>query len=250
MARRADNIRLAAWWKLLTAHAIMMQRVGCDLAAATGLRLGSFNVLRLLHKAPGGRLQMSELARAVHLTRSGVTRLANRLEKTGMLHREAHAKDRRSACAVLTERGRTEWKRARAVFVRSRRGALRKSPERRRGRDIERGPESNRDSRHERRLLMSNLKLIDEAEADSATRRTISPPNPRAPNASSTAADGVALAECYRTVRRCTETLCEPLATGRLYAPIHAGCEPGEVASGPHDMVFRNVPAVAVPARL
>ncbi len=119
VARRAEDIRLAAWWKLLTAHAIMMQRVGRDLAATTGLPLSSYNVLRLLHEAPAGRLRLSELARAVHLTRSGVTRLANRLEKTGMLHREGHARDRRSSCAVLTERGRTEWRKARAVFVRA-----------------------------------------------------------------------------------------------------------------------------------
>jgi DNA-binding MarR family transcriptional regulator len=103
----------------MAAHATLMQQVGRDLAATTGLPLGSYNVLRLLHEAPAGRLRLSELARAVHLTRSGVSRLANRLEKTGMVHREEHARDRRSSCAVLTERGRTEWRRARAVFKRS-----------------------------------------------------------------------------------------------------------------------------------
>ncbi len=59
---------------------------------------------------------------------------------------------------------------------------------------------------------MSNLKLVHEAEALSATRRKISPPNPGVPHACSTTSDGAALAECYRTVRRCTEALCEPLA--------------------------------------
>jgi DNA-binding MarR family transcriptional regulator len=112
-------MRLAAWWEFMTAHALLMQRVGRDLAAGSGLPLGSYNVLRLLHEAPAGRLRLSELARAVHLTRSGVTRLANRLESTGLLHREEHAKDRRSSCAVLTARGREEWRKARAVFKRS-----------------------------------------------------------------------------------------------------------------------------------
>ncbi len=60
---------------------------------------------------------------------------------------------------------------------------------------------------------MSNRKLVHEAEAGSATRWAISPPDPRAPNACSTMADSAALAECYQTVRRCTEALCEPLAT-------------------------------------
>ena len=95
-----------------------MQRVSRDLAAATGLALGSYNVLRLLHEAPGGRLRLSELARAVHLTRSGVTRLANRLERAGLLRREGHAQDRRGWCAILTDRGREELRQARAVFER------------------------------------------------------------------------------------------------------------------------------------
>ena len=50
----------------MAAHALLVQRVGRDLAAATSLPLGSYNVLRLLHEAPGGRLRLSELARAVH----------------------------------------------------------------------------------------------------------------------------------------------------------------------------------------
>jgi DNA-binding MarR family transcriptional regulator len=119
VARRAGNFRLATWWKLIAAHSRLVGLVSRDLKAATGLALGSYNVLRLLHEAPDGRLRLSELARAVHLTRSGVTRLATRLEKAGILHREEHARDRRSSCAVLTEGGHTEWRKAHAVFVRS-----------------------------------------------------------------------------------------------------------------------------------
>jgi DNA-binding MarR family transcriptional regulator len=103
----------------MAAHAVLVERVGADLMAATSLPLGSYNVMRLLHEAPGGRLRLSELARAVHLTRSGVTRLANRLERAGILRREGEARDRRGLCAVLTDRGRDELRRARAVFVRA-----------------------------------------------------------------------------------------------------------------------------------
>jgi DNA-binding MarR family transcriptional regulator len=115
----AGDTRLAAWWKLMAAHAHLAQRVGRDLAAATALPFGSYNVLRLLHEATGGRLRLSELARAVHLTRGGVTRLVNRLEKAGLLRREGHARDRRGSFAVLTDRGREEWRRARVVFERT-----------------------------------------------------------------------------------------------------------------------------------
>ena len=118
MTTQAGDARLAGWWTFMAAHALLVQRVGRDLAAGTSLPLGSYNVLRLLHEAPGGRLRLSELARAVHLTRSGVTRLVNRLERAGLLRREGHAQDRRASCAILTDRGRDELRQARAVFER------------------------------------------------------------------------------------------------------------------------------------
>jgi DNA-binding MarR family transcriptional regulator len=103
----------------MAAHALLLDRVGHDLVASASLSLGSYNVLRLLHEAPDGRLRLSELARVVHLTRSGVTRMANRLEKVGLLRREQHPRDRRGSWAVLTERGRDELTRVRRVFVRA-----------------------------------------------------------------------------------------------------------------------------------
>jgi DNA-binding MarR family transcriptional regulator len=117
--RRTGDSRLAVWSRCIAVHALLMERVGRDLAAAGCMPVGSYNALRLLHEAPGGRLRLSELASAVHLTRSGVTRLTNRLEKAGLLHREENDSDRRSSCAILTNRGREEWRRARVVFVRA-----------------------------------------------------------------------------------------------------------------------------------
>jgi DNA-binding MarR family transcriptional regulator len=119
VARRTGDIRLAAWWKFMAAHEQLVQRVDRDLEAVTALPLGSYNVLRLLHEAPGGRLRLGELARAVFLTRSGVSRLVNRLERAGLLRRVGHAQDRRGACAILTDRGHTEWRRVRPVFERT-----------------------------------------------------------------------------------------------------------------------------------
>jgi DNA-binding MarR family transcriptional regulator len=118
VVRGAGDVRLAAWWQLMAAHARLVQRVGGDLAAVSALPLGSYNVLRLLQEAPGCRLRLGELASAVHLTRSGVTRLVNRLERAGLLRREGHAQDRRGSCAILTDRGREELRHARAVFER------------------------------------------------------------------------------------------------------------------------------------
>ena len=60
---------------------------------------------------------------------------------------------------------------------------------------------------------MRSLSSIHEAEASPATRLAISPPDPGVPHAGSATADGAALEDAYRTVRRCTEALCEPLAS-------------------------------------
>lgn len=60
---------------------------------------------------------------------------------------------------------------------------------------------------------MRSLSSIHEAEAGPATRLTVSPSNPAVPHAGSATADGAALEDAYRTVRRCTEALCEPLAS-------------------------------------
>ena len=116
---RANDAKVDVWWSLMSAHAVLAERVGRDLAAATSLPLGSYNLLRLLHEARDGRVRLSELAKAVHLTRSGVTRSANRLERAGLLRREEHSLDRRGSCAVLTDRGRDQLRRARTVFARA-----------------------------------------------------------------------------------------------------------------------------------
>lgn len=119
MVRRTSDASTAAWWTFMAAHALLVQRVGGELSAATALPLASFNVLRLLYEAPSGRLRLSELAEAVHLTRSGLTRLANRLEKGALLRREGGARDRRVSWAALTDQGRDEFRRARIVFARA-----------------------------------------------------------------------------------------------------------------------------------
>jgi DNA-binding MarR family transcriptional regulator len=119
VAGRVKDSRLAAWWKLMAAHALLVRRLRRDLAAATVLPLDSYKALRSLFEAPGHRLRLSKLAVTVFLTRSGVTRLADRLEKEGLLRRNEHIQDRRGSCAVLTAKGWKELKLARAVFART-----------------------------------------------------------------------------------------------------------------------------------
>ena len=105
MARRLDEQHLAAWRTFLTAHARLIDLIERDVARAGRLPLGSYDVLLALVEAPDHRLRMRELARAAILSRSGLTRLVDRLEAQHLLRRERSTDDRRGAYAVLTDEG-------------------------------------------------------------------------------------------------------------------------------------------------
>ena len=97
--------REEAWRALITAHAAAVERIERGLLEAGLPPLSWYDVLLELSAAPGCRLRMHELARAVVLSRSGLTRLVDRLEKAGLLHREPDSKDGRGSFAVLTDGG-------------------------------------------------------------------------------------------------------------------------------------------------
>lgn len=102
---RLDEARGEVWRAFLAAHAAVIERIERDLAREDMLPLGHYDVLRALSEAPEHQLRMNELARAVVLSRSGLTRLVDRLEKVGLLRRERCDDDRRGCYAVLTEEG-------------------------------------------------------------------------------------------------------------------------------------------------
>jgi DNA-binding MarR family transcriptional regulator len=76
-----------------------------ELVAEHPVTLGGYDVLVQLAEAPGRRLRMAELADAVLLSRSGVTRLVDRLEVAGMVTRERFDGDGRGVVAVITTKG-------------------------------------------------------------------------------------------------------------------------------------------------
>jgi len=97
--------REEAWRALITAHAAAVEGIECGLVEAGLPPLGWYDVLLELSAAPGRRLRMHELARAVVLSRSGLTRLVDRLERAGLLRREPDPADGRGSFAVLTDEG-------------------------------------------------------------------------------------------------------------------------------------------------
>lgn len=116
-ARLLSAEELDAWRGFLRAHAALTHELDAELVAAHGLPLSSYEVLLLLALAPEGRMRMSELADSALLSRSGLTRLVDRLEREGLLERVRCEEDARGFYAVITERGRSAFAEARGTHL-------------------------------------------------------------------------------------------------------------------------------------
>ena len=88
------------------AQAALAKRFDRGLSGGHGLSYGDFVLLTHLGRAPGGRLRRIDLATAVGMTASGVTRALGPLERIGLVEREANPRDARVAFASLTDAGR------------------------------------------------------------------------------------------------------------------------------------------------
>lgn len=104
-APSANDPRLDAWRAFLVSHARLSRRLDEELRSEHGLTLPEYDALLQLAQAPDRRLRMSQLAEAVVLSRSGVTRLIDRLVADGFVERSHCLTDARGAEAVLTPAG-------------------------------------------------------------------------------------------------------------------------------------------------
>ena len=107
--------QLAAWRQLQWATALITSRFRRDLAAA-GLSLEQFDVLVHLAWAPSGTLPLHELTAAMvvadALSRSGITRLLDRMDRDGLITRTVSPADRRRFDVSLTPAGRRRFDQA------------------------------------------------------------------------------------------------------------------------------------------
>jgi DNA-binding MarR family transcriptional regulator len=110
--------QMLAWRRFLRAHALVTRRLENDLLAEQQLPLASYDVLVQLVEAPDRRLRMSELAERVLLSRSGLTRLVDRLEREGLVRREACDSDARGLFTALTTAGLDRLRVASPVHLR------------------------------------------------------------------------------------------------------------------------------------
>lgn len=100
-----DDPRIRTFGLLLEAYSQLTRQLDADLQDSDGISLQTFEVLLRISRSPMGHITMSELAEGVSLTTGGVTRLADRLEKDGLVERRSCPTDRRVVHLGLTAQG-------------------------------------------------------------------------------------------------------------------------------------------------
>lgn len=116
--RRLSEDELATWRAFVHAYHRVARVLERDLEEAGGLSVSELDVLITLAAAPHGAVRLTQLADRVLLTKSGITRLVDRLESQGLVERKPCESDGRGLNAVLTEKGREAHRRTMGPHLR------------------------------------------------------------------------------------------------------------------------------------
>jgi DNA-binding MarR family transcriptional regulator len=114
----ADDDGVLAWAALLRAHAAVVSHLERELQAERQLSLSWYDVLLSLNSASEPGLRMQDLAEAVVLSRTRVSRVVDEMEEAGLVQRTPNPADGRSTIVAMTRRGRGVFRRAASVYVR------------------------------------------------------------------------------------------------------------------------------------
>ena len=109
--------RLATWRLMLLSFARLSRRLDEELRIEHDLSLPEYEALLRIAESPNGRLRMSQLASEVELSKSGVTRLIDRLVDDGFVQRCQCSHDARGAEAVLTAEGQERLRAALDTYL-------------------------------------------------------------------------------------------------------------------------------------
>lgn len=115
---RLEAKELAAWRGMLITHSRAIAALDEELEREHALSLGSYEVLLHLAEADGNSLRMGQLADGLLLSRSGLTRLIDRLAARGLVERHSCPNDGRGTYARLTPAGHELFERARPTHLR------------------------------------------------------------------------------------------------------------------------------------
>ena len=114
MAAESYDRWMPAWLSLVRTHARLWDQVEAQMREDHGLTMARYDVLASLANA-GGRLGLSDLASSILLSQSGLSKLLDRMERSGLVHRDPDPRDARAAFATLTPRGRSMARQARQM---------------------------------------------------------------------------------------------------------------------------------------
>jgi len=105
MAGDDDSRWMAAWLLLIRTQSLFWDRIESQMRREHGLTMARYDVLANLNLA-GGRLGLGDLASAIALSPSGLSKLLDRMEASGLIKRDPDPDDARAAFASITPRGR------------------------------------------------------------------------------------------------------------------------------------------------
>ena len=105
-----DEQLLMAWGAFFVSHALSVRRIAVELQGKAPLTLDEYEILLVTSRSPEGKIRLASLADATIFTRSGITRVADRMVQRGFLRREGCPNDKRGAYAALTSEGKEALK--------------------------------------------------------------------------------------------------------------------------------------------
>jgi DNA-binding MarR family transcriptional regulator len=94
-----------AFGSLLSAHAVLVRELSASLVASHGLTINDYGCLLLLSRAGEEGMRRIDLANALQLSPSGITRLLDRLEDQELVAKGECKSDARVSYAILTDDG-------------------------------------------------------------------------------------------------------------------------------------------------
>ena len=103
---------MPAWLELIRTHTRLWDLVEGQMRRDHGLTMARYEVLAHLDMA-GGRLGLSDLAASLLLSPSGLSKLLDRMEASGLVRRDPDPRDARAAFAAITPHGRSLARKAR-----------------------------------------------------------------------------------------------------------------------------------------
>ncbi len=104
------------WRALVRVYGNVLQHLDQELSSTIGLPVMELEALYDLNEASGRRLQLNQLATRLGISRSGATRIVDRLQRAGLVERETSPSDKRVIHAILTPKGEETLGSAREVY--------------------------------------------------------------------------------------------------------------------------------------